>query len=229
MALGIIYVMTTCVEGLVKIGKTGIGSFNQRMSEIERNGYHRISVLSREFAIEVNDYDEKEKLLHELFSKSRVGDSELFSVDVNLVKQLMASMDGRVVYPEGENKNQIFERATEIVESKSGLIPDGTYVLSQKKQRNNSAISATLVVNAGKIVLKKGAVLGDVSTLSVKGWLNARNNLMIKNNISQEDLLCDSPSMASSIVVGHNSNGWDLWKNADGDKIDIYRKSEEEK
>ena len=108
MAKGIIYLMDTCVDGLVKIGKTGIDNFEQRMTYLENNGYRRISVLTREFAIEVEDYDEKEKLLHELFSKSRVGNSELFSLDIDLVKQLMSSFEGKVVYPKDESKNEIF-------------------------------------------------------------------------------------------------------------------------
>ena len=86
MAKGIIYLMSTCVDGLVEIGKSGLDNYEQRMSHLERDGYHRISVLKREFAIEVEDYDEKEKLLHEIFSKSRVGDSELFSVDMETFK-----------------------------------------------------------------------------------------------------------------------------------------------
>ena len=49
--------MDTCVDGLVKIGKTGIDNFEQRMTYLENNGYRRISVLTREFAIEVEDYD----------------------------------------------------------------------------------------------------------------------------------------------------------------------------
>lgn len=222
MAKGIIYVMSTCIEGLVKIGKTGINNFEQRMSYIEREGYHRIPVLNREFAIEVDDYDEKELLLHGIFSKSRIGKSELFSVDVNIVKQLMSSMDGKVIYPENESKNDIFEQATEIVQSKSGIIPNGTYTLTKKK--NN--IIAKLVVNEGNLVLKKGSILADVTTLK-RGWLNIRNGLILENNKMMEDLVCDSPSMASSIVVGYSSNGWDLWKNDNGEKIDVYRKNEE--
>ena len=115
MAKGIIYLMNTCVDGLVKIGRTGVDNFEQRMAILESNGYRRISVLTREFAIEVEDYEEKEKLLHELFSKSRVGNSELFSIDINLVKQLMSSLEGKVIYPKDEKKEEIFVQATEVV------------------------------------------------------------------------------------------------------------------
>lgn len=42
MARGILYVMTTVVDGLVKIGKTGIDNFEQRMYVHERNGYYTV-------------------------------------------------------------------------------------------------------------------------------------------------------------------------------------------
>ena len=132
MAKGIIYLMNTCVDGLVKIGRTGVDNFEQRMAILESNGYRRISVLTREFAIEVEDYEEKEKLLHELFSKSRVGNSELFSIDINLVKQLMSSLEGKVIYPKDEKKEEIFVQATEVVEVKKGIIPEGRYYLKTK-------------------------------------------------------------------------------------------------
>ena len=62
MARGIIYCMTTIVPGLVKIGKTGKDNFEQRMYTLEHNGYVQVVGLKRRFAIEVDDYDEKEKL-----------------------------------------------------------------------------------------------------------------------------------------------------------------------
>ena len=95
MARGIIYCMTTIVPGLVKIGKTGINNFEQRMYNLEHNGYVQVVGLKRKFAIEVDDYDEKEALLHDIFSKSNVGDTELFAIDVDLVVQLLSSLDGR--------------------------------------------------------------------------------------------------------------------------------------
>ncbi len=39
------------------------------MYNLERHGYNNVVGLKREFAIEVDDYDEKEKLLDDIFSK----------------------------------------------------------------------------------------------------------------------------------------------------------------
>lgn len=91
MARGIIYVMTTVVPGLIKIGKTDLNNFDSRMYNLERHGYANVAGLNRKFAIEVDKYDEKERLLDEIFSKSKVPNTELFALDVDLVIQLLSS------------------------------------------------------------------------------------------------------------------------------------------
>ena len=112
MARGILYVMTTIVNGLVKIGKTGTNNFESRMYTLEHNGYANVTGLKRRFAIEVEDYDEKENLLDTIFNKSNVVGTELFAVDVNIVVQLLSSFEGKVVYPKSEDKEKIFDDAT---------------------------------------------------------------------------------------------------------------------
>ena len=112
MARGIIYLMSTVVDGLIKIGKTN--DFENRMRLLEKNGYYNIVGLKRQFAIEVEDYDEKEQLIHNIFSKSQIGDSELFSIDIDLAKQLLSAFDGKIVYPK-ESRDKIFEKATNAV------------------------------------------------------------------------------------------------------------------
>jgi hypothetical protein len=109
MAKGIIYLMSTTVSGLVKIGKTGTGNYKERMRFLEANGYYNVAGLRRFFAIELDDYDAKESLLHEIFSKHQVGNSELFALDQDLVRQLLLSFDGKVIYPEKINKEKEFD------------------------------------------------------------------------------------------------------------------------
>ena len=223
MSKGIIYLMSTCVDGLVKIGKTGLENFEQRMMQLENNGYRRISVLKREFAIEVDEYDKKEKLLQELFSKSRVGNSELFSVDPTLVKQLMSSLDGKVIYPKDEKKKEIFIQATEEIEVKKGIIPNGKYYLKTKIKNLNYYAEAVMVVENDKLFIESGAKLGPVTSNITKGWIDVRNNTKINGYITEERIECSSPSMAAAIVCGHEKNGWNTWKNFNGQYIDIYR------
>ena len=48
------------------IGKTGSDQYKNRMYFLENNGYQNVTVLKKAFAIEVEDYDGKETLLHEI-------------------------------------------------------------------------------------------------------------------------------------------------------------------
>ena len=106
MSKGVIYLMTTAVSGLIKIGKTGIGNYSERMRFLEFNGYYNVSGLRRYFAIVLEDYADKENLLHEMFSKHRVGNSELFALEQDLARQLLLSFDGEVIYPEKQIKKK---------------------------------------------------------------------------------------------------------------------------
>jgi len=104
--------MTTAVSGLIKIGQTGTSNFQERMRFLEANGYYNVSGLKRFFAIELDDYTDKESLLIEIFNKHRVGDSELFALDYDLVRQLLLSFDGTVIYPKDINKEEEFDEVS---------------------------------------------------------------------------------------------------------------------
>ena len=136
MAKGIIYVMTTVVPGLIKIGKTGTDNYESRMYQLERNGYFNVVGLKRKFAIEVEDYDEKETLIHELFSKSKIQNTELFAIDVDLVVQLLSSLEGTQIFPKTISKEEVFSIVSDEVQRSSPsidklLIPNGLYYLNE--------------------------------------------------------------------------------------------------
>ena len=88
--------MTTAVSGLVKIGKTGTANYQERMRFLEANGYYNVAGLKRYFAIELEDYDDKESLLHDL------------------LKQLLLSFDGNVIYPEKVDKEKEFDEVATV-------------------------------------------------------------------------------------------------------------------
>ncbi len=101
--------MTTAVSGLIKIGQTGVDLYQERMRNLEANGYYNVVGLKRVFAIELDDYKEKESLLHEIFNRQRIGESELFALDLELVKQLLLSLEGKIIYPKKTNKEKDFD------------------------------------------------------------------------------------------------------------------------
>ena len=216
--------MTTVVPGLVKIGKTGSANFEQRMYNLERNGYFNVVGLKRRFAIEVDDYDEKEVLLDEIFSKSRVPSSELFALDIDLVIQLLSSLEGRQVYPITETKEEVFDRATDErhVKDDWALVPNGVYHLRQK-DRTHGLIEANMEVKDGTFIVKAGC-----RCLPVKdgAWSpEARKNAPIVDGVLTRDYETNAPSTAAWVVFGHAANGWVTWRDGENKTIDRYRRN----
>lgn len=223
MARGIIYVMTTVVPGLIKIGKTGIDNFESRMYQLEHNGYFNVVGLKRRFAIEVDRYDEKERLLDEIFSKSQVPNSELFALDVDLVVQLLSSFEGKQIYPKTSSKDEMFETATEEHQVKVNMskVPDGEYYYTGNV-KGYGKVTATMYVEEGAFIVKKGSMCLPAKADDVPV---ARKNALIENGILLEDVETNSPSTAGSVVLGHAVNGWTFWKDDEGRTIDFYRKN----
>lgn len=221
MSKGIIYVMSTVVPGLIKIGKTGTGSFESRMYTLERNGYNNVVGLKREFAIEVDDYDDKEVLLDEIFSKSKVQNSELFALDIDLVKQLLSSFEGKQVYPETITKEEVFTQASEEHKDKIGttLIPDGVYYV-KRKIKGFGEVNGKIRVENGVFITLKGSKCAPIKGENQPA---IRKSAKIVNNILQEDVISNSPSTAAWIVIGANNNGWSEIKSKDGTPIDVFR------
>ena len=224
MAKGIIYLMTTVVSGLIKIGKTGNDQFKNRMRVLENNGYANITGLKREFAIEVDEYDDKEKLIHDIFSKSRIADTELFALDIEIAKSLLASLDGKQIYPEDKSKKEVFKESTEEIKLKAdgGFIPDGEYVLN-RNIKGFGKVEGKATVKDGVFTVLKGSLCGNTG----KGYIpSIRRNAKVIDNILQEDIVCMNPSSAGWIVIGKSNNGWVEWKDLQGNSIEKYRDKE---
>ncbi len=227
MANGILYITTTAVPGLIKIGKCQSDQFENRMSNLENNGYRNVTSLKRCFAIEVEDYDEKEILIHDIFAKSRVGNTEMFALDVNLAIQLFSSLEGKQIFPSPsvESKDEVFDKVTEII--KTEHIPDGLYTYKNRPKRQGDSKKtyvAKLQKINGKLLLKAGSDIVDRDNTTVKGYSEAKKNAKIENDKLLEDLECDSLSMAAVIVSGTHVDGWKAWKDDQGNSLDYYRK-----
>ena len=224
MATGVLYCMTTVVPGLIKIGKTTSENFDSRMYSLERHGYSNVAGLKRHFAIEVENYDEKEVLLDEIFSKSRVPNTELFALDIDLVVQLLSSFDGRQIFPKTKTKKDAFRSATEARKVKADMqkIPNGHYYLCENRKGFGN-VTATMRVENGLFIVEKGSRCAPI----VGSWFpEARKQAVIVDGVLQEDVECHSPSTASHVVLGKKSSGWAVWKNSAERPIDIYRQNE---
>lgn len=226
MAKGIIYVMTTIVPGLIKIGKTGSDNFEQRMYILENNGYKNVVGLKRRFAIEVDDYDAKEALLDSMFSKSQIGKTELFALDVDTVVELLSSFEGKQVYPTNVTKENVFIEA----ESKrgTGLVPNDIYYLERKIKRwNNRLVKGKMKVEDGKFIVLSGSTVCPIQGegLVKNGQIiKKQQKSRIENNILKEDVVFTSPSLAAAFLISGPTDGWIDWKTQSGDSIDKFRK-----
>ncbi|WP_289220527.1 GIY-YIG nuclease family protein [Ileibacterium valens] len=220
MAKGILYVMSTVVDGLIKIGKTGTNQFETRMNQLEKNGYCNVTGLKREFAIEVEEYDEKEKLLHVIFNKSRIAQTELFATDLGMIVKLLSSFEGKEIFPKNITKEEVFEEVTEKEEIKaSSQIPDGIYYLKQKC-KGFGPVEAILEVRKGHLILKAGSICAPATE---QKFARIQQKAKIKDNKLQADLKCSSISTAGTIAVGKSVNGWIVWKDESGKPVDQFR------
>ena len=225
MNKGIMYVMSTVVDGLIKVGITKTENYEQRMYHLEHNGYCNVTGLKRQFAIEVDEYAKKESLFKNLFERSRVADTELYSLDLEQVIQLLSSFEGTQIYPKNETKQEAFEKAADAVDS--GDLPNGVYTFSStvKTDKGKEQVKGTLLIENGKLKVLKGAKVSSDNRISDGGYHEKRDSLngIIVDGILSEDCECTSVSMAVSIICGRNRNGWNEWKDASGNLINTYR------
>jgi len=90
MAKGILYIMTTIVPGLIKIGICETKQYSERMRNLQSHGYRNVTGLKPFFAIEVENYKDKELLLkNNVYKNYRVGMNELFALDADMAKELL--------------------------------------------------------------------------------------------------------------------------------------------
>lgn len=226
MAKGIVYVCSTVIPGLIKIGKTRSDRYEERMRELEDNGYKNCTGLKREFAIEVEDYDNKEVVVHTAFEAHQVGNTELYACNLDKVIKILASFEGTIIYPMAATKAEIEAKAEEGADSSE--LPDGDYKYDVKSQVDGKKYGGILNVENGILTLKKGAVLAELTVDGTNSWIATRKSMGIKPCVLSSDLICSSVSIAANYICGHEKNGWKAWKDKNGNYIDIYRKRKTE-
>lgn len=180
MSKGIIYICTTSVEGLIKIGRTD--NFNARMNILEQNGYWNVSGLKRFYAVRVDDYIEKEKLIHTIFSKSQVANSELFALDKNLAKDMLDAFEGEIIYPEQPKKQT---KNDQVIDKKKKKSPT-------KFNMVNIPVGSTLVFI--KDVTKAVTTVDDINKVNLNGEVisisEAASRLRGKNSRGEYPSTC---------------------------------------
>ena len=107
----------------------------------------------------------------------------------------------------------------------SDIVPDGIYHLSWKLKRwGNKTAKGKMQVAGGKYIVLTGS---DVCPNEGNGLLDAvrikRESANIMDDKLQEDVVFNSPSGAAGFITGGSANGWQVWKTADGQMIDVFR------
>lgn len=225
MSRGIIYVMTTIVPGLIKIGKTQTGQYESRMRILETNGYQNVAGLKRIYAKEVDRYDEKERMLDKLFSKSRVANTELFAADERLVIELLEAFDGRQIYPCPAVPKAQGTGAYD-------FLPDGDYAFTNRRFDGEQKHAVLRVANGSLTLLKGSDVTSPRHFASEKPESYAARQrrfdaLPKQGGVLTDDVPVGTPSSASAFVSGQSVNGWMHWHDANGKTLDEYRNSKE--
>lgn len=103
---GVIYVMTTGLTGVIKLGKAETSNYNQLLSDLEQNGYCGMSTMKKAFAVEVDNYCEVERILYTVLDKSRISDTELFNVEGKSVVDLLKLLSDNILLSVESEINQ---------------------------------------------------------------------------------------------------------------------------
>lgn len=225
---GVLYVMSSVICGIVKIGRTTTNNYEERMRKLESDGYSNLTGLKRVFAIIVDDAKGKEHLLHEVFRGCRVGTSELFAVDIDLVVQLLSAFDGTQLYPspQVESKSQVFENAAEGYERRRNRrwVPDGTYWITRKFRGSNEYSRVMMHVEGGKYIIPEGQIVDSSEAKGIPERVHAeRASTVDVNGRVIRDIVFNSPSAAACFALGTSVSGWDVWEDVFGRKISVFR------
>lgn len=98
-------------------------------------------------------------------------------------------------------------------------IPDGQYYLSENR-KGFGKVDARMKVKDGAFIVLKDSVCAPTRT----EWVpESRKNAPIEDNVLLDDVVCNTPSTVGWIVLGESNNGWLVWKDKDGNAIDVYR------
>ena len=112
MSKGYVYIMTTAVDGIIKIGRSD--NWTRRcQDQLETNGYKNMNGLKTYFVAKVDNQEEIESIMHDIFRESRVSNFEMFAVDKDRAKRVLSKM-GEQVYPDIVNSNSITKTSANV-------------------------------------------------------------------------------------------------------------------
>ena len=125
------------------------------------------------------------------------------------------------MYPVQTTKEESFDQATEKMENKQEEKLFSLFVKSKKYGLNTEG--AMKIVDGKYVVLKGSRVSSAVSNTVTPGVRKKRAIAQISKDILMENVTFSSPSSAGMFVTGRTCNGWDEWKDGEGNLLSTYR------
>lgn len=148
---GILYLLTTEYDDIVKIGSATFEEFEEVEKHV-KSDLPLISGLNLAAAINTENYLDKEDWIYSLLDQYRVSKSTLFNIDNDDVLQFFLNLKGERVYPSKKEDKKIIKRITESRDI--AAVPDGEYYFRPK---NGDAYFGRAEIRGKKIIVKKGS------------------------------------------------------------------------
>lgn len=217
--MGVIYLMSTPIEGLARLDWSPSDQFEKQVQFIENKA---AIPLSRAYAIEVDDCKAVMALLWKLLAPYRVRDSLFLAIDLSLLVELLSLLGGRQVYPKVSQENVIKE---EQVDQKETNFPGGPWYLTRKVRDFGLVKGTMFYLGDDRWLVKAGSI---VNTNGSRNSKRPSRNLYKVADIDprcvlKTDIVAQSPSGAAGLLVGRNINGWDYWLDENGRTLGSYR------
>jgi len=215
MSKGYVYIMTTAIDGLIKIGRSA--DWNKRcQADLESNGYKNATALQTYFVVKVDNQEEIESIMHDIFRESRVAKLELFALDKDRAKRVLSKM-GTQVYPEINVKEQknpeyMISTAAKKYSFKDLNIPVGS-ILTFKKDDKITVKTADdvnqVIYNNTQMHISKAAwyLFDKFDGFKYNGFVDFKYNGTIlkdiKSNIFNKNTLafCDVPVGSELVLI----------------------------
>lgn len=93
-------------------------------------------------------------------------------------------------------------------------------------------VKAYGIFENGTVLVKKGSTVSKNTTSTFHSYKTFREGLINEKIIVEmneefvfaKDYTFNSPSAASAVILGSESNGWDVWKDSNKNKLKNYKK-----
>lgn len=105
--------------------------------------------IKRQFIIEIDDNDQVEKDVDEIFKTRQVGNTELFACNIERVIKALSCFNGKIIFPLNEVKEEIVKKSNEGIASSE--LPKGDYTFKSERKGYQGTIRVENGVSWRKI------------------------------------------------------------------------------